>query len=1057
MERIDTTFHTPGALGCVVSVVAFLLVMTCTADAFAQQRTRFDIRGTVVSDDGRPLPGVSIRLPNTTVGTATDEDGTYEFTFTTAVSPVIVEFSFIGFVTERVSVIGSGVYDVTMTTDILRISEVVVTGTSGLTEKKQLGNSISTVDGGEIAGSGAVDVSGALSGKIPGALVTQTSGSPAGEVSVKLRGNSTINSDSEPLYIIDGVIVDNSSNELVPVGSGGVQNRLVDLNPNDIERIEVIKGAAAAAIYGSRASNGVVQIFTKRGRVGAPRVTYSTTLTRSEVRKTVKVNDAPVEWVNPADNSDLAVRGRCDESSFANCTEVPGFQRFDYQDYIFDAGIGTDQYLSVAGGTDRTTYFISGAYYFNEGIVRNADFSRTSLRVNVGQALSDWVFVNVGTNLARSFSNDIPTGGEGFFDGPITAIQFLPHTADAFPDELGNYSAPGPTFVGNPNEVIDRYEFTQEVNRFTGSLSLNLTPYEGLSIDLVSGYDTYGQVSRGFKPVGTVADPDGFTRRGDISRKLYNIDLNARYETPLSDDFTSTTAVGGTYQYDKSEAIVNEASNLGPIVRTIDGGTISSSFDVISERSLRGVYLQETIGYRDRIFVTVAGRVDGSSVFGDDHRSQFYPKVSGAYVLSDEPFWSGGLANTFDVFKIRASLGKAGNLTGIGPFDRFTNYNPISFGGQTGLIPSSTLGNPDIKPETQTEIEVGADVSMLRNRLGIEFTYYSQNVDDLLLPRELSPSTGAESRFENVGKLTNKGIEVMVRGMVLQREDLDLQVTALFSRNRNKVIRLVEGTRFGIGGFSSQYAIEDQPLGVFYWRAYARDANGNLLLTPGGLPQAEQGIQSLQNACEVSETECFAEAARLEIDPSEVLRDHKGNLSGIRRDADGQPDGELLRLIVGDPNPDWTGSLIANLDYKKWSFRMQWDAVQGADIFNWNRRNFDRRFYQGGYDYGRELKGEVQKGRADATGSGLIIEEYVEDGSFIKLREVSVSYTFTPNTRHVRAVRVNLSGRNLLSIDDYTGYDPEIGISGRNTGVRGFDFGAVPIPRTFSLGATLTF
>ncbi len=1043
MERIGKTFRSSSARGYLVSAVSVLLVaMTCTADVLAQQRTRYEIRGTVISDDGRPLPGVSIRLPNTTQGTATDLDGAYTFTFSTNVSPVIVEYSFVGFVTERVTVTASGVYNVTMTTDILRISEVVVTGTSGLTEKKQLGNSISTVQGGEIAGSGAVDASGALSGKITGALVTQTSGSPAGEVSVKLRGNSTINSDSEPLYIVDGVIVDNSSNELVLVGSGGVQNRLVDLNPNDIERIEVIKGAAAAAIYGSRASNGVVQIFTKRGKVGAPTVTYSTKVTMSEVRKTVKVNDAPVEWVVATDNSNLDTRP---------------VERFDYQGYIFDQGIGTDQYLSVSGGNEQTTYFISGAYLYNEGIIRNSDFSRASLRVNVGQVLNDWAFVNIGTNLTRSFSNDIPTGGESFFDGPLTTIQFLPHTADAFPDELGNYPAPGNSFFGNPYEVIDRYEFTQEVNRFTGSVSLNLTPYEGLSIDVISGYDTYGQVSRGFKPVGTVADADGFTRRGDVSRKLYNVDVNARYETTLSDDVTSTTAIGGTYQYEKSEAIVNEASNLGPIVQTIDGGTISSSFDIIAEQSLRGGYIQETIGYGDRIFLTLAGRVDGSSVFGEDNRSQFYPKVSGAYVVSEESFWSGGLANTFDVFKIRASWGKAGNLTGIGPFDRFTNYNPLSFGGQTGLVPSSALGNPDIKPETQTEIEVGADISLLRNRLGVEFTYYNQDVDDLLLARELSPSTGATSRIENVGKLTNKGIEVMVRGVVLQRQDLDLQVTALFSRNRNKVTRLAEGTRFGIGGFSSQYAIEDQPLGVFYWRAYARDESGNLLLTPDGLPQAERGIQSLQDACEVSETACFAEATNLGLDPSDVLRDSKGNLSGIRRDAVGQPSGSLLRLIVGDPNPDWTGSLIANLDYKKWSFRMQWDAVQGGDIFNWNRRNFDRHNYQGGYDYGRELKGEVQKGTANATGSGLIIEEYVEDGSFIKLREVAVSYTFTPNTRMVRSIRVNLSGRNLLSIDDYTGYDPEAGISGRDTGVRGFDFGAVPIPRTFSLGATLTF
>ncbi|MDX1430465.1 MAG: TonB-dependent receptor, partial [Rhodothermales bacterium] len=560
--------------------------------------------------------------------------------------------------------------------------------------------------------------------------------------------------------------------------------------------------------------------------------------------------------------------------------------------------------------------------------------------------LNDWAFVRVGTNLTRSFSNDVPTGGESFFDGAVTTLQFLPHNADAFPDELGTYPAPGNAFFGNPFEVIDTYDFTQEINRFTGSINLNLTPYEGLALDVTTGYVTYGQVARGFKPVGTVADPDGFTRRGDISRKLFNFDVNARYETSLTEELTSTTAVGGTWQYEKSEAIANEATNLGPIVQTIDGGTISSSFDIIAEESLRGGYVQETLGFRDKLFITAAGRLDGSSVFGEDNRSQFYPKLSGAYVISEESFWSGGLAETINLLKLRASLGKAGNLTGIGPFDRFTNYNPISFGGQTGLIPSASLGNSDIKPETQTELEIGADISLLQNRLGIEFTYYKQDVDDLLLERVLSPSTGATTRIENVGELTNKGIELMVRGLAIDTDDLDLDFTILFSRNRNKVTRLAEGTRFDIGGFSSQYAIEDQPLGVFYWRAYARDASGELLLTPDGLPQAERGIQSLQDACEVSQEACFAEADDLGLSPEDVLRDHNGNLSGIQRDANGQPTGTLLRLIVGDPNPDWTGSLITNVSYKKWSFRMQWDAVQGGDIFNWNRRNFDRHNYQ---------------------------------------------------------------------------------------------------------------
>jgi hypothetical protein len=444
--------------------------------------------------------------------------------------------------------------------------------------------------------------------------------------------------------------------------------------------------------------------------------------------------------------------------------------------------------------------------------------------------------------------------------------------------------------------------------------------------------------------------------------------------------------------------------------------------------------VQETLGFRDRIFLTAAGRVDGSSVFGEDNRNQFYPKVSGAYVISDEDFWKNSLGSTIDLFKLRASWGKAGNLTGIGPFERFTNYNPISFNGQTGLIPSTSLGNPDIKPETQTEFEIGADLSLLSSRLGIEITYYDQTVDDLLLARVLSPSTGASRRIENVGQLTNKGVELLVRGAVIQQPNFNLNVTAQFSSNRNEVTQL-NGSSFAVGGFDSQWAIEGQPLGVFYWRAYARHLDGpnagELLLTPGGLPQAERGDQTLQ--------------------------DETGN--GAMRDANGQPTGALLRVLVGDPNPDWQGSFITDMNYKAWSFRMQWDAVQGFEVFNWNRRNFDRHNYRGGFDYGQELKdgSTIPKGTANAAGSGLIVEEYMEDGSFIKLREIAVSYTLRPSTPWVSSATFRIAGRNVLSIDDYRGYDPEVSIQGRDTGVRGFDFGAVPIPRTLSVGVTLGF
>ena len=1036
LSALMRVLHAPAGY----SFSALLLLLTWIP---IQAQNVFEVNGTVTDRAGNTLPLVNIRVAGTTQGTATTIDGEYTLTIETDQAQITLVFSSLGYSSQSVSVNRSGTYDVELAEDLLGFEEVVVTGTSGSTEKRQLGNAISTVGSDALRDAAALDVTGAMSGKIAGAQINQTSGSPAGAVSVKLRGISTINSDAEPLYIIDGVIVDNSSNELVIVGSGGIQNRLVDLNPRDIERIEIIKGAAAAAIYGSRASNGVVQIFTKRGQTGAPQVTFSSSVVANSVREKVRVNEAPFAWVDPTNNANLERRP---------------VDRFDYQDYIFDSGLGNESYLSVAGGTGETNYFVSASNYYNEGIIRNSDFNRSTVRANLSQVLSDKAAISVGTSLTRSFSNDVPTGGPGFFDGSITTLQFVTHEIDATPDELGNYPSlgGGGAAFGNVFQIVDEYDFTQEINRSTTNLTLRLTPASGFSVDAVVGYDNYTQLARGFKRVGTVADPDGFTRRGDLTNKMVNFDLNAQYNRSLTPSVTSTTGGGLTFQYEKFDLIVNEASNLGPIVETIDGGTITARSDIISERSVTGGYLQETIGFQNKIFLTASGRIDGSSVFGEEQNSQFYPKVSGSWVVSEEGFWRGSLGGVISAMKLRASWGQSGNVTGIGPFERFTNYNPVAFLGQTGLVPSTQLGDENIRPETQTELEIGADFALLRNRLAFEVTWYDQKVEDLLLQRVLAPSTGANTRIENLGELTNTGLEVLARATIIQKRNVGLNLTATFSKNSNEVVDIA-GPKFAIfnGNFARQWAIEGQPLGVFYETPYARNDDGSLILTPAGLPQSERGSQAVYDACVLEGTLSGSECS--------------GVVPGAMRDANGQPTGTPLSVILGDASPDWIGSFIAEFDYHSWGFRMQWDAIQGNEIYNWNRRNFDRHNYRGGYDYGLELLDdppdvcmdgvcyERVKGWANAAGSGLIDEEYIEDGSFVKLREILVSYTIRPKARWIRQVEIRLSGRNLLSIDDYSGYDPEVSVAGRDTGVAGFDFGTVPIPRTVIAGFTIDF
>lgn len=378
-----------------------LLLLACmvvSTSAFSQ--SQFTFTGTLTeSGTGFPISGASVFIENTSFGTITDFDGNYSFTATLQPGAYTLTFSSLGFSTQRVSIdIGGSstiTTDAVLNEDLLNLDEVVVTGTGAGANKRTLGNAISSVKSEELIDNGATQIDQAIAGKITGALVQQNSGDPAGGISIRLRGPSTISGNSDPLYIVDGIIISNASNELVDLG-GNAQNRLADINPNDIEKIEIIKGAAAAAIYGSRASNGVVQIFTKKGRSGEPKFTFSTNTRVNELRKKIDYNKVPLAWEIPTDRSDL------------NTVAV---DRYDLQDEIFESGFGVENYLSMTGGSEKTTYYLSASHLSNEGIVKNTNFKRYGFKANITQKAFDWLDITGGFNYVRSVSKDMPNGG----------------------------------------------------------------------------------------------------------------------------------------------------------------------------------------------------------------------------------------------------------------------------------------------------------------------------------------------------------------------------------------------------------------------------------------------------------------------------------------------------------------------------------------------------------------------------------------------------------------------------------------------------------------------
>ncbi len=1005
------------------------------------------ISGKITNAGNAPLPGISVTIKNTNYGSATDASGNYNITAPIKPGTYTLEFSGVGFKSTSQNLqIGSAdkyTVSVSLAEDALGLDEVVVTGTSQGTTRKQLGSYISTVKADQLNKGATGNVLAALQGKTAGAQIVQNSGDPAGGISVRLRGISSINSSSEPLYIVDGVIINNATNRVTNTQSGydggnfvGTvgQNRMVDINPADIERIEVLNGAAASAIYGSRANTGVIQIFTKRGSTGAPVINFSTGIMVNQLRKKLDVNQAPVKFGGSPDVFTQDIISAIGGVLPTNTTPVT---RYDYQDYIFRTGLGTDNNVSVSGGKDKTKYYTSASYFYNQGIIENTDFKRFSFRVNLDQELAKWANFSVGLNYVNSAANEKPDGNSFF--SPMNSVTIIGNFHNIWErDALGNLKAVGERLRVNPVSVIEDFKQRQETNRLIASASLKLKPARGLTFDYNVGIDNYAQRGTTFMPPfayaaspafwggGAALDPslNGYASAAVNNFFQINHELNGTYQTNISDQWASTTQVGYAVQYEKNGYSLNQGRGLAPFVETVNGAsTIIPGADSRSELSVSGGYVQQNFKYRNQLFITGAVRLDGSSVFGDDERNQVYVKGSGSYLLSETDWWAGlPLSKWWNVAKVRMAYGESGNMTGIGAYDRFNAYSSLSYLGRTALFSSSGLSNTAVGPERQKELEFGTDLSFFTNRLNLQFNYYIKKVNRLLIRRDIAPTAGFSSLLDNYGALENKGFEVVLSGTPYRDKDWSWDVTGIFNRNRNKAVRIGQAVSLSTNAGAPIWLAEDYPVGVFYGTFFAKDNNGNDIKNASGFPLSEKGVQNGFN----------------KYTP--------------QRDPNGLPSGANLLKVIGDPNPDYTASLVNEVSYKKLGLRVQFDAVQGVDVWNADFRT--RQGVGNGTVAEQEHLGLLPRGYVNSV---YQIEEWrVDDGSFVKLREISLSYRLG-KVKFFNDLTISASGRNLISWDNYKGYDPEVNAGGQSTILRAIDFGAVPIPRTFSFNVAAKF
>ncbi len=979
------------------------------------------VRGRVTEAvSGRAIADARVQVTGTRIAAVSNASGDFLLTLVPT-GPRIISVRRLGFQpsTQTVTIGADGAVtaNFALRESAVNLSEVVVTGSAAPTEKRKIGTSVASIDSTTISRAVAVTVDQALQGKVPGAQITQNSGGPGGGgISVRLRGTNSFISGSDPLYIVDGVIIDNSSAQLADLGGrSNPQNRLADLNPADVERIEIIRGAAAAALYGSRANNGVVQIFTKRGSIGKPRFALSSRYASNELREQQPFN------FYPFDVSGLPIA------------------RYNYQDDIFRRSNTLEQNLTVEGGNDQTRYFLSANSAADDGILKSTRSNRQGARINLQQQLASNVIANVTANYITT-RNDVQAFGEQNDYGIMGSLFFAP-TSVNFRPVNGIYPLP-PALGTNPLLAIDRIKNPQTINRFIGSTKLTWTPRPALLLDYTLGIDAYNFAQSQFIPrnavLGTALLSTGRSQSVMSNNRVVNQDGVGTYSWNVGDRFDLRTTGGFNYTQQTVNTTNAVANGLAPVGELVGAGSVFSAGQTAVELRTLGFYGQQEVAWNNRLFLTGAVRYDASSTFAPSERWQVFPKFSLSYVAMEN---RQGAVNSL---RVRSAVGWAGSQPGIvNAYSQFVGFTQLPFAGRPGFVNDVTYGNPTLRNERAREVEVGADASFLSGKVSAEATYYNRLVSDLLFFRPLATSTGFSRQFYPIGSMSNKGLELLVHTVNADSKRFKWESTITYSNNKNVVESLAIQDFQSAGGYPNRIRT-GEPVGVFYGSYAARHCvTGALLLDSLGRYRRSNQTADMGNTDQ-------------------------------RRVISGGTCNDSLNKVIGDPNPKFLGSLLNEFTLGgKLRFRVLLDGVFGNDIMNLSTRAQNAGVASNSKEYERELLpyGDPRKlpPTYNARTQG-IFEYWIEDGSFVKLRELSASYSLnTPAVRRVfrDGIDLTVSGRNLAVWTRYSGYDPEINLFGTNAGGlgsgqttsadRGFDFGGYPIPRVWSVSARFTY
>lgn len=1061
------------------------------ANSLNAQAKRNFIKGVVIDRETKaPLPRASVSITSLRIGAVTDKEG--HFQFEAPIGEHNVEARFVGYEpkTIRVNVKSGETLEIKLelSTQSIQTNQIVVVGLTGEVDRNTLGNSISSVSGKDVANVVSPSAIDAISGRVPGVSVTRNSGTPGAGTFITMRGRKSILGSSEPLYVVDGIVIDNSS---LYDGSGAIQfsNRATDINPQDIESIEILKGASAAAIYGSQAANGVVLITTKRGKLTSyekpAQINFSINTTLDQFAGKVPLQTTFGQRIP-------FVEGKPGSSDSWGDPLPVGTPVYDHSSDPFRTALSKELSLTLSGGVPQFDYLINGTYSGIQGYVIGSQLERTNIRANIGATILPGVSLRTSNNYI-STNNDLPQDGSNTSGIMLGSLRTPPEF-----NNLDYLYADGSMrrFAGYDNPLWTQHfnTFNSKIDRFLHSTDLKIQLLSWLSLDGRLGMDRYEYVNKERLAVGSAGSPSkgGYINDSRISHNQMNLDFSINAQNNWMDDQLFTTFVLGsqTIWIDRTTNGADAVSTL-PFFDQINAGATKDGASSAYKKKTVGLFAQLTTTWLDRLSLTLALRRDGSSTFGESQQFFYYPKIGVSYQLNKESYFD-GLRGIFSSARIRGSWGEAGSpslpdayatnfLYGTAgffdPWERATTASRSGFigikqGGGTTSDEYIIAGAKDILPELTIEKEIGLDLGFLDNMVNLEFTYYHQAIFDMILNVPVPTSTGYDQQLKNAAEMWNEGFEVSLRATPFSSESFSWSTMINYSQNRNMVTKLnispvqtpTDVITLG-GGFVGiqNVAMINQPLGIFFGYGWLRDINGNIVYS-GDYVKTADGAIVKDKYGNVTKT--------TPDDPNGLLmEDDYGN------PFIGTPIQDPNQRIIGNSNPDfqfsWRNDFTILNDL---TFSFLWDAVIGFDVWNGTRGalyNFgtagdtkDRNepwFNQDGKpvmdmsDPANPVQAtRMYYYRLYANGFN-INEPHVERASYIKLREISLEYRWKGlDSWNLTGIAFSLSARNLLTISDYSGFDPEIntfsGVEGR-----GFDYFTLPQVQSFRFGISVIY